>query len=351
MNFRKITLCVLALLAIVSSCQKDDPDEFIAIPPRDRTEQQVVDRDSLILYLETHYYNEATFLTSGTHSMSELIISELPRDTDGNFEPLPDPDINKLLIDSQFLETIETTYLDISYEYYVLRLNTGGGVSPNFTDEIRVAYSGNLLDEVIFDSTPNPIDLELITNQGGGVIEGWQLVFPTFKSASSFMDAGDGTISYDDFGLGVMFLPSGLGYFDVSPSALIPQYSNLIFKFELYQTEVTDHDNDGIPSYLEDLDDNGNVFDDDTDGDFFPNYVDTDDDGDGVFTIDELEAITYTVNTNLGEPEPVLAVNEYERSRTTLNGIITIKTVKTVDSDSNGTDDYLQSSIAINYNE
>ena len=53
----------------------------------------------------------------------------------------------------------------------------------------------------------------------------------------------------------------------------------------------------------------------------------------------------------MGEQEPVLAAGEYERSRTVSNGIITIKTVKTVDSDTNGVADYLQSSITINYNQ
>ena len=35
------------------------------------------------------------------------------------------------------------------------------------------------------------------------------------------------------------------------------------------------------------LNDNMNVFDDDTDGDLAPNYFDNDDDGDGVFSIFE----------------------------------------------------------------
>jgi hypothetical protein len=49
-----------------------------------------------------------------------------------------------------------------------------------------------------------------------------------------------------------------------------------------------DHDNDGIPSWMEDLNGNGYLLDDDTDGDGVPNYIDNDDDGDGVLTIDEI---------------------------------------------------------------
>ena len=60
---------------------------------------------------------------------------------------------------------------------------------------------------------------------------------------------------------------------------------------------------------------------------------------------------TYTVDTNVNEEEPVLDEGEYEVSRSETAGIITINTVKVVDSDNNGTPDYLQEDIAINYNE
>ena len=349
MNLRKLTLCAYVFLAMLSSCEKDDAPEFVAIPPRDRAEQQITDKDSLLNYLETHYFNEATFLEPGTHSITELVIQELPRDTDGSYMPLPNPDTNKILMDSDLLETLETTYQDVPYEYYVLRLNTGAGDAPRFTDQVRVVYTGNLMDGVVFDSTPNPTDLQLLRADGSGVIEGWKLVFPTFNSSTSFMSNSDGTISYEDYGLGAMFLPSGLAYFEVSPNSLIPTYSNLIFKFELLQIEVLDHDDDGIPSYVEDLEGNNNIFDNDTDGDFRLNYVDPDDDGDGVLTLNELDSATYLVI--VGEEEPTLAANEYERSRTTSDGVITIKTVIAMDSDNNGTADYLESNITINYNE
>src|SRR5690606_32052266 len=130
-----------------------------------------------------------------------------------------------------------------------------------------------------------------------------------------------------NYGLGVMFIPSGLAYFG-SPLIGVPAYSNLIFRFELYQMEVNDHDNDGIPSYLEDINENGNVYDDNTDGDNIPNFLDNDDDGDGVLTINELLPTTYVVDTNIGDVEPILAEGEFERSRTTTAGVITIKTVK-----------------------
>ena len=47
-------------------------------------------------------------------------------------------------------------------------------------------------------------------------------------------------------------------------------------------------DDDGIPADQEDLNDNGNLFDDDTDGDGIPNFIDTDDDNDNVPTSVEI---------------------------------------------------------------
>lgn len=53
------------------------------------------------------------------------------------------------------------------------------------------------------------------------------------------------------------------------------------------KTVLTEDDNDGIPAELEDINDNGDLTDDDTDNDGIPNYLDDDDDGDNVLTKNE----------------------------------------------------------------
>ncbi|WP_067146347.1 hypothetical protein [Pseudotamlana agarivorans] len=53
------------------------------------------------------------------------------------------------------------------------------------------------------------------------------------------------------------------------------------------KTVLTEADDDGIPSNLEDINGNGDLTDDDTDNDGIPNYLDSDDDGDNVLTINE----------------------------------------------------------------
>ena len=83
-----------------------------------------------------------------------------------------------------------------------------------------------------------------------------------------------------------MFLPSGLGYYS-SAAGTVPVYSNLIFKFKVFQSEENDHDFDNIPSHLEDINGNNDLTDDNSDDDSYADFVDSDDDNDGTLTIDE----------------------------------------------------------------
>jgi hypothetical protein len=101
----------------------------------------------------------------------------------------------------------------------------------------------------------------------------------------------------DDFGFGVVFVPSGLGYFAAPPpNSPIRRYQPIIFAVQLYQSRESDHDRDGVPSYLEDVTGDGRVNElnedglplDDTDENGLANYLDRDDDGDSVFTRDEI---------------------------------------------------------------
>ena len=79
-----------------------------------------------------------------------------------------------------------------------------------------------------------------------------------------------------------------MGYYGNARTG-IPAYSPLIFSVNVYTTNQADHDYDGILSIDEDVDGDGNPFNDDTDGDDIPNYADIDDDGDGVNTIAEYD--------------------------------------------------------------
>ncbi|TGV02960.1 FKBP-type peptidyl-prolyl cis-trans isomerase [Flavivirga rizhaonensis] len=356
MKLRKIALIALCSATCFLSCNKDDDNDIPApVEDRDRDEQQVEDKADLLEYFATHYYNSSEFEALTNPTINDLKITKL---VEGTTPPADGTLLEKLLEgDAPMLETKTVVFADTNYEYYILRLKNGtGNESPTFADNVVVVYEGFTLDDAVFDSAVNPTGFDLIgdgTNINPGTIEGWKLALPNFNVAEGFDENDDGTISFYNQGIGVMFMPSGLAYFSSSRTG-IPAYSPIIFKFELLQMSQNDHDNDGVPSYLEDLNKDGILLsiDDNTDGDSLPDYLDNDDDGDGVLTINELERITYTVNTNLGEEEPVLdEKNEFEIERSDDAGVITIKTLKIVDSDNNGDGDYLDKDITTNYNK
>jgi hypothetical protein len=274
MNSKYITIIIVVLIAAFGACTPDETD-IVIIPARDRGEQQILDNDSLVEYLQTHYYNKSFFSdTSANYSKDDVVIIDSPTDDEGN--------TYELLWDN--VSTNQSSFLGQDYDYYVLDLNPvlfpgDGGPNPNFTDSVGINYIGFLQDGDSFDSTVNPEVLSLVN-----VIPGWRDVLQDFKTAEiGPVENPDGTSSYSNYGFGVMFLPSGLAYFN-SPPFGIPQYSNLIFKFELYSASSSDPDNDFVPTHLEDVNGIENITDDDTDGDGLVNYLDPDDDGDGVGT-------------------------------------------------------------------
>ena len=59
-----------------------------------------------------------------------------------------------------------------------------------------------------FDRSSTPVVFDLVY-----VVPGWSRAIPQFNEASSFTTNSDGTVSFDAYGMGVMFLPSGLGYY------------------------------------------------------------------------------------------------------------------------------------------
>ncbi|WP_157805274.1 FKBP-type peptidyl-prolyl cis-trans isomerase [Confluentibacter citreus] len=340
MNLGKIGLLMLFLTLGLLSCKKDDDDTTPPIPPRDRGEQQLIDNDSLIEYLESHYYNSADFVSNPNPSLSDIIITKLEEG-----EVVPD---GSTLLMTAVGDPKEVTYAGTPYEFYVLKLNQGGGEDkPTFADNIFFTYEGFTLDNKIFDNVVSPITWSLTE-----LIPGWRKVLPDFNTAESFVDTEDGTVNFVNKGVGVMFLPSGLGYF-ANAQRNIPAYSPIIFKFELLRMFQNDFDGDGIPSYLEDLNGDGEFTvnfenpndpdDDDTDGDFNPDYADTDDDGDGILTRDEIEITTVNkptrqevLDTPLQTDQVLLNKIRKEQDGTYTGTILTLK-----DTDGDGIPDYL----------
>ena len=342
MNLRKIILGMVGLVLIIASCNDDD-DGVTVVPDRDRAEVYAEDLIEIEEYLQTHYYNYDEFDFSDPYSVAndtfKIIVSEIPEGNPDDFISLMDrPEMSFKMVTDPTDETLE-------YKLYYLTVREGQGNVIHFIDEVFVSYEGTLSDATVFDSAITPVAFNLTTvGNVSGVVTGFRESLLEFKTSTGFSDNGDGTLTYHNHGIGMSFIPSGLAYFS-QPIGNIESYSPIFFKFNLVDVILLDHDNDGVPSYLEDIDDDKNVFNDDTDEDFSPNFLDTNDDGDALLTIDEVEQVEYVVDTTMGESEPILAANEYEVNRTDDSGVITINTVILTDSNNDGTPDYLDDTV------
>lgn len=273
MKLIKYILPIFILFITVLSCQKDD-DPQVA-PPRPFNEQYAADKDSIEKYLKTHYVTVIN--APGFTTDMDVFITKIPEG--GTQTPIWDmPNLQT--------RTVNALSQDQIYEVYYLNLRQGVPTNPrpcNF-DSVFVAYKGTLLNGSQFDYVEVPSVMFRLET----LIRGWSEILPQFNTGS-YSSNGDGTTIFEDFGAGVMFIPSGLGYYNVSQVG-IPAYSPIVFSFKLYEIERLDQDNDGIPTYLEDINGDGYItIDDDTDGDGISDFRDIDDDGDQILTKNELK--------------------------------------------------------------
>ena len=82
-------------------------------------------------------------------------------------------------------------------------------------------------------------------------------------------------ITYEDFGKGILIVPSGLAYRNAGTNGIAPN-DNLLFYVSLLDfVKDTDHDNDGTPSIQEDSDGDGDPRNDFSDENFpaVPDYL------------------------------------------------------------------------------
>lgn len=282
MRLNKMFIIVVLSSTFLISCKKDDDNDIEIVPPRDRGEQAIEDEEAIQAYLQTHFYNSDDFQNPPAGFNYSV-----------RFDTIAGDNANKTpIIDSDLLTTKIVRKDSIDYTIYILKIREGVGDKPTFADSTFQNYKGELLNRTLFDNTANPVWFDhpgaLSQSNPGIAVVALTQAMVEFGEASGFTINNDNTVSWNnDFGIGAVFLPSGLGYFNASPAG-IPAYSPLIFSFQLYGVNEADHDGDGIPSWMEDLDGDGILYNDDTNGNRVPNYLDPDDDGDGTPTRDEI---------------------------------------------------------------
>ncbi|MES2811715.1 MAG: hypothetical protein V4670_04525 [Bacteroidota bacterium] len=104
------------------------------------------------------------------------------------------------------------------------------------TDDHNESYISNTTFETITEANWITLSYTML---------GWKSILPLFKSGSVTVTSGN--TSYTDFGTGVMFLPSGMAYYNKergvynpeTETGYVPKYSPLIFSFKLLDNRKT----------------------------------------------------------------------------------------------------------------
>ncbi|HTG67581.1 MAG TPA: hypothetical protein VL859_14515 [Flavobacterium sp.] len=294
MNKFKYYFIVIITSLSIFSCSKDD-NTVEAEPLRDFQDQFTDDNTTIEEYLKSYYIDVVD--APGQPEDQDVVFTKIPA---GGSQPSIWTYLNKSTFPKLLQKSVELH--DITYTVYYLVLREGSGEKPCNVDGVLTSYRGQYLHKSTVNevTTLTPTQFEEVKYPESffsltGVITGWSEIFPQFKVGTAVSN-GDGTVTYNNFGAGVMFLPSGLAYYS-SGSGSIPSYTPLVFSFKLYALKRVDNDGDGIPSYLEDLNGDGylrtvattNTPLEDSDADGVPDFLDIDDDGDGFTTKIELK--------------------------------------------------------------
>lgn len=323
MNKFKFYLILSIITVSIISCSKNDNSTPVE-PPRDYATQYATDNTDIEEYLKTNFITVINH--PGFADDQDVTISKIPA---GGTQPTIFSYLNSATFPK--LLTRPVSLHNITYITYYLVLRPGTGVNPCNVDGVLTSYRGDYLERIVatgettstvtatkFDEIKFPQTIFTLFTTQTIPLRGWSEIFPQFKTGTNTSNP-DGTINYSNFGAGVMFLPSGLGYYNTA-SGGIPSYSPLVFSFKLYAIQRLDQEveyrgglsipvPDGVLSYQEDLNSDSYMYDyrntvnyptapadairyaDDTDKDGIPDFLDVDDDGD-----------TYTTKLEIKNP-------------------------------------------------
>lgn len=325
MNKFRLYFILLLTSVLLFSCNKDD--DAAITPPRDFTEQYPADIDSIEQYLKTHFLVKVE-----VDGRLDVVIDTIPENNpeglisiwDNTEFPLQSKIVKN---DSRLSNLVDGRINDpVDYKMYYLILNQGGGKRATTTDSTFVSYRGWTLDNKQFDINNVPFwaTFPQITSGEVSLISGFRQFTALLNASEEIIppvEGGDGTITYVNYGSGVVFIPSGLGYYN-SASTGISAYSPLVFTVRLHAVRERDHDRDKVLTNFEDLNNDGDPYNDDTDGDNIPDFLDTDDDGDAVLTKIEIMKPQGVPGLSKYYPfNPILDDPETEIDETELYGI------------------------------
>lgn len=291
------TIGIITLLLSLTYCKPDDNNTTIAV--RDRAE----------VYTENLVEIE-NFLKSNSITVTEDGVSFETTDTDSpqaiwNQQIYPLQSV-VLKNDTRTKQTGVYKYDlisdEVEYTVYYIIVNEGGGEHPITIDNVFTTFttynfSKQIVQQIPYGTWGNYPEMGLTSDNVSA--SAYRQMLTKIKTATGITEYEDGTYSFDNPGRIIVFAPSGLAYFNSTGSIPnLSSYQPVIFDITLASKREIDHDNDGLLSKYEDVNGNGDFWDDDTDNDGIPDFLDLDDDADGKTTREE---ITYETTDENGQ--------------------------------------------------
>lgn len=283
---------LISLLSVLLwSCGDDGIPDFDLIPPRPLGEVALENDAEIIEFLETHFYNADEFENPPADFDFRIRIDTIAGENSDRRPLMDDIQTEDFTVSAIDFGLDQENAEDIPHTLYYLIAREGSGGRPTFTDSTFVRIQGTNLQGGAFQ----PFNVQPMWFDLTASVRGFTEGVTNLMAGGNVIENPDGTFEVEDYGVGLVILPSGLGFFNNGPDVNLPPFASSMFTIDLFSAVIhTDHDNDGIPSFLEDLDNNRNVMNDNTDVDtetfgiFVPNFLDADDDNDGILTRDEI---------------------------------------------------------------
>ena len=131
--FRNI-IFFLSIVILFNSCGGTDDEEIDSVPMEPISTQYVIENDSIIEYMQTHFYNYEDFTNLSSNNTIELIIDTISGDNS-----------DKISLFDQ-VTTLSIDILDENDEvvphnlYYIIN-REGSGQSPTVADSVFVSYN------------------------------------------------------------------------------------------------------------------------------------------------------------------------------------------------------------------
>jgi len=79
-NFNNIFFCILFIVLTIQSCSNDGINVQEVIPPNPIKSQYALENDSILNFLQTHFYNYSDFDKLNSNETVELIIDTISGD-------------------------------------------------------------------------------------------------------------------------------------------------------------------------------------------------------------------------------------------------------------------------------